>query len=103
GAGVSQLNSALDLLFKYVKTDLTRMEILSYGVQGLANGWLNYEIQQTTIADDDVFRAGTLANTSLVLIDFELAAQRIQTAIYGDSNITLAEDRVIPFQLVTLR
>ena len=41
--------------------------------------------------------------TSLVLIDFELAAQRIQTAIYGDSNITLADDRVIPFQLVTLR
>ena len=103
GAGITQLNNALDTLFKYVKTNLTRMEILSYGVQGLANGWLNYEIQQTTIADDDVFRAGTLANTSLVLIDFELAAQRIQTAIYGDSNITLAEDRVIPFQLVTLR
>ena len=103
GAGITQLNNALDTLFKYVKTNLTRMEILSYGVQGLANGWLNYEIQQTTIADDDVFRAGTLANTSLVLIDFELAAQRIQTAIYGDSNITLADDRVIPFRLVTLR
>ena len=103
GAGITQLNNALDTLFKYVKTNLTRMEILSYGVQGLTNGWLNYEIQQTTIADDDVFRAGTLANTSLVLIDFELAAQRIQNAIYGESNITLADDRVIPFNLVTLR
>ena len=103
GAGISQLNNALDTLFKYVKTDLTRMEILSYGVQGLANGWLNFEIQQTTIADDDVFRAGMIGGTSLVLIDFELAAQRIQTAIYGESNITLADDRVIPFQLVALR
>jgi len=103
GAGISQLNDALDMLFKYVKTNLTRMEILSYGVQGLTNGWLNYEIQQTTIADDDVFRAGMIGGTSLVLIDFELAAQRIQTAIYGESNITLADDRVIPFQLVSLR
>ena len=103
GAGITQLNNALDMLFKYVKTNLTRMEILSYGVQGLTNGWLNYAIQETTIADDDVFRAGMIDRTSLVLIDFELAAQRIQTAIYGDSNITLADDRVIPFNLVTLR
>ena len=101
GAGVAQLNSALDMLFKYVKTDLTRMEILSYGVQGLTNGWLNYEVQQTTIADDDVFKTGYVGSASVVFIDFELAAQRIQTAIYGDSNITLADDRVIPFQLVS--
>ena len=32
GAGITQLNNALDTLFKYVKTNLTRMEILSYGV-----------------------------------------------------------------------
>ncbi len=101
GAGVAQLNSALDMLFQYVKTDLTRMEILSYGVQGLANGWLNYEVQQTTIADDDVFKTGYVGSASVVFIDFELAAQRIQTAIYGESNITLAEDRVIPFRLVS--
>ena len=101
GAGVTQLNSALDMLFKYVKTDLTRMEILSYGVQGLANGWLNYEVQQTTIADEDVFRTGYVGSASVVFIDFELAAQRIQNAIYGDSNITLADDRVIPFRLVS--
>ena len=77
------------------------MEILSYGVQGLTNGWLNYEVQQTTIADDDVFKTGYVGSASVVFIDFELAAQRIQTAIYGDSNITLADDRVIPFRLVS--
>ena len=101
GAGITQLNNALDMLFKYVKTDLTRMEILSYGVQGLTNGWLNYEVQQTAIADEDVFRTGYVGAASVVFIDFELAAQRVQTAIYGDSNITLAEDRVIPFRLVS--
>jgi len=101
GAGITQLNNALDMLFKYVKTDLTRMDILSYGVQGLTNGWLNYEVQQTAIADEDVFRTGYVGSASVVFIDFELAAQRVQNAIYGDSNITLADDRVIPFRLVS--
>ena len=99
GASLSQLNTAVDMLFKYVKTDLTKMQILSYGAQALANGWMNYEIQQTTIADEDVFRTGYVGNSSVVFIDFELAAQRIQTAIYGESNIVLADDRVIPFTL----
>ena len=101
GANIYQLNSALDSLFKYVKTDLTKMEILSYGAQGLANGWLNYEIQETTISDSDVFRTGYIGTSSVVMIDFELAAQRVQKAIYGESNIELAEDRVIPFSLVS--
>ena len=32
-------------------------------------------------------------------MDFELAAQRVQTGIYGESNIVLSPDRVIPFNL----
>ena len=99
GASLSQLNSAVDMLFKYVKTDITKMEILSYGAQALTNGWMNYEIQQTTIADDDVFRTGYVGSSSVVFIDFELAAQRVQTGIYGESNIVLSADRVIPFNL----
>lgn len=103
GASLSQLTTAVETLFRYVKTDLSKMEILSYSSEGLRNGWPNYAVTETTIADDDVFRAGMFGETSLVAIDFELAAQRIQTAIYGESNIELAEDRVIPFDLVTLR
>ncbi|MBQ7598554.1 MAG: LCP family protein [Clostridia bacterium] len=99
GASLSQLNAAVDMLFKYVKTDITKMEILSYGAQALTNGWMNYEVQQTTIADDDVFRTGYVGSSSVVFIDFELAAQRVQTAIYGESNIVLSDDRVIPFNL----
>ncbi len=99
GATLSQLNSAVDMLFKYVKTDITKMEILSYGAQALTNGWMNYEVQQTTIADEDVFRTGYVGSSSVVFMDFELAAQRVQTGIYGESNIVLSPDRVIPFNL----
>ncbi len=103
GASLSQLSSALDTLFKYVKTDLTKMQILSYAAQALANGWINYEIVQTPISDEDVFRTGWVGDESVVLMDFPLAAQRVQKAIYGEgeSNIVLEENRVIPFNLIS--
>lgn len=103
GASLSQLSAALDSLFKYVKTDLTKMQILSYAAQALANGWINYEIVQTPLSDNDVFRTGWVGDESVVLMDFPLAAQRLQEAIYGEgeSNIVLDESRVIPFSLVS--
>ena len=103
GASLSQLSLALDTLFKYVKTDLTKMQILSYAAQALANGWINYEIVQTPISDEDVFRTGWVGDESVVLMDFPLAAQRVQEAIYGEgeSNIVLEENRVIPFNLIS--
>lgn len=103
GASLSQLSSALDALFKYVKTDLTKMQILSYAAQALTNGWINYEIVQTPLSDEDIFRTGWVGDQSVVLVDFPLAAQRLQEAIYGvgESNIVLDENRVIPFSLVS--
>ena len=99
-ASLSQLNDALDMLFKYVKTDMTKMQILSYGTQAVTNGWVTYDIEQFTLSDEDVFRGGYVGNSSVVFMDFPLAAQRVQTAVYGDSNIQLPEDRVKVFSFV---
>ncbi len=100
GASLSQLNDVLNLLFKYVKTDLTQMQIMSYAAQALANGWINYEIQQVDLSTEDVFTTGYAGSSSVVFVDFPLAAQKVQTGIYGDTNIILEEDRVLPFSLI---
>lgn len=99
-ASLSQLNGALDMLFKYVKTDLTKMEILSYGTQALAYGWINYEIDQTVISDPEMFTTGMYNGVSAVFSDFPLAARRVQKAIYGDTNIKLPENRIKLFSLI---
>lgn len=99
-ASLSQLNDALDMLFKYVKTDMTKMQILSYGTQAITNGWVTYDIEQFTLSDNDVFRAGYVGSSAVVFMDFPLAAQRVQTAVYGDSNIQLPDDRVKVFSFV---
>lgn len=101
GASITQLNDVLDLLFQYVKTDLSKMQIISYATQALTNGWLNYEIvQHSFLSEKDVYRTGYVGSSSVVIMDFPLAAQRVQTAVYGDSNIVLEEDRQNIFYLV---
>lgn len=100
-ASLSQLNNTLDTLFAYVKTDLTKSQILSYAAQALAKGWINYEITQFTLSDSDIFKTGYVGNASVVFMDFPLAAQKVQTEIYGESNIVLDEKRVKVFDFVT--
>ena len=101
GASLSQLNDVLDILFQYVKTDLTKMQIISYATQGLTNGWLNYEIKQHTfLSGEDVFKTGYVGNASVVIIDYPLAAQKLQTEFYGNTNIVLDENRIKAFDLL---
>lgn len=99
-ASISQLNDTLDTLFKYVKTDLTKSQILSYGAQALAKGWINYEINQFTLSDTDVFKTGYVGSAAVVFMDFPLAAQRVQSELYGESNIILDENRATVFDFV---
>lgn len=103
GATLSQLNSALDKLFKYVKTDLTQMQILSYGTQALANGWANFEIEQIVLSDPSIFKTGYVGDQSVVFVDFPAVSEIVQTAIYGDSNVVNTEDRIKPFSLLHAR
>ena len=101
GASISQLNNVLDLLFQYVKTDLTKMQIISYATQALTNGWLNYElVSHSFLSEKDIFRTGYVGDSSVVLMDFPVAAQRVQNAVYGKSNIVINENRVSIFDLV---
>lgn len=99
-ASLSQLNNTLDALFKYVKTDLTKSQILSYAAQALAKGWLNYEITQFTLSDPEVFKTGYVGNAAVVFMDYPLAAHRVQTEIYGDSNVALSDNRATVFDFV---
>ncbi len=101
GASLTQLNNMLDTLFTYVKTDLSKSQILSYGTQAIAKGWINYEITQLTLSDTDVFNTGYVGTSSVVFMDFPLAAQRVQQALYEDSNIELTDDRVKVFNFVS--
>lgn len=99
-ASYFELNGMLKQLLPYVKTNLTENEILTYAAQALANGWLSYEIVETTLSDSSVFKTGYVGKSSVVFMEFPVAAQRIQTAIYGETNIVINEGDQTMFSLI---
>lgn len=100
-ASLTEINSAINSLFSYVATDLTKIEILSYGTQALTGGWINYDIVEVSLSDSSMYKTGYVGSYSVVLMDLPLAAQTVQLALYGDTNIVLEEDRSTVFDYVT--
>lgn len=103
GASLSQLNNMLNLLFKYVKTDLTKTQILSYGAQALANGWASYDIEQVPLNDNTFFNTGFVGDQAVVFMDFPAASNFIQTTVYGNSNIIQSENKQNPYYMLSPR
>lgn len=99
GASLSQLSDALNNVFSFLKTDLTKTEILGYAAKALAWGWINYPIETIQISDPSIFQTPTLFGASIVVQDYPAVAQIIQEGLYGSSNIVLDEGRRIIFSL----
>ncbi len=99
GASMTQLTDMLNKVFKYFQTDMTKTEILGYATRALANGWLNYDIEQITITDPEIFKTPTIGGMSVVVQDYPKVAQIVQNEIYGQSNVVLEDNRVSIFSL----
>lgn len=99
GASMSQLTDMLNKVFKYFQTDMTKTEILGYATRALANGWLNYDIEQISITDPSIFKTPTINGMSIVVQDYPKVAQIVQNEIYGQSNVVLEDNRVSIFSL----
>ena len=92
-ASMSDLNKYIDILLPYVDTGYSKTQILSLGVQALTGKWFNYERTQLQMPDEECRTSGS-ANAWIWVVDYQLAAHKLQTELYGKSNITLKEDRI---------
>lgn len=92
-ASISDLNKYIDILLPYIDTGYSKTQILSLGVQAITGKWFNYERTQLQMPDEECRTSGS-ANAWIWVVDYQLAAHKLQTEIYGQSNITISEDRV---------
>ncbi len=92
-ASVSDLNKYIDLLLPYVETGYSEGQILSLGIKAITGGWANYERTQLQMPPEDCRTSGS-ANMWIWVVDYQLAANRLQTELYGQSNITIDEGRI---------
>ncbi len=91
-ASIGDLNKYIDILLPYVDTGYSKTQILSLGVQALTGKWFNYERTQLQMPDEECRISGS-ANAWIWVVDYQLAAYKLQTELYGMSNITLNEGR----------
>ena len=91
-ASVGDLNKYIDILLPYVDTGYAKTQILSLGVQAVTGKWFNYERTQLQMPDEESRTSGS-ANAWIWVVDYQLAAHKLQNELYGQSNITLNEGR----------
>lgn len=93
-ATVSELTKLIDGVLPYVATNYTKRELVSLGTQAITGGWMNYPIISQTQPDEE-FREGvemrtwSYPNLFVWIVDYPLAAQKVQTSIFGSSNIQI--------------
>lgn len=91
-ASVSKINSILDTILANVHTSFRRKEVVSYMTKAISDNWAGYTISQRTMPTADT-RYGYNGSAWIWVIDYPLAAQKLQTEIYGTTNIKLEEKR----------
>lgn len=92
-ASVSDLNKYIDLLLPYVETGYSKGQILSLGIKAVTGGWAGYERSQLQMPPEDCRTSGS-ANMWIWVVDYQLAAQKLQMEIYGKTNINIDEGRI---------
>jgi len=95
-ASVGQIYNAIGLTLPFVYTDLSSAEITRMVSQGLT--WRNFDIVNMIVPDLDYGPnrsgiPGTVHGMQVFIVDYPFAAQKVQLALYGETNINLDEGR----------
>ncbi len=91
-ASLGDLNKYIDILLPYVDTGYSEGQILSLGIKAITGKWFNYERTQLQAPDEECRTSGS-ANAWIWVVDYQLAAFKLQNELYGQSNIKIDEGR----------
>ncbi len=93
---VSEITPLCDKILPLVSTDYSKLEIITLATQALSRGWMDFALTSQTEPEEDL-REGVTMNTwsynnlFVWIVDYPVAAQRLQKSIYGTTNIEIDE------------
>lgn len=100
-ASNGQLVNAYRQTAKYIRTGYTQTEVISLIATAVSQNWMKYTMKEITLPSEQGYdMASTYVNTTSMrnqwvwIVDYPICAQKLQKAIYGESNIILDSDRV---------
>ena len=94
----SEITGYIKTFLPYLKTSYQETEVVSLATKAVVGGWANFDVQQI-VMPDEASREAHSGSIWYWAVDYPLAAQTLQKAIYGESNIELEEDRVSPLDI----
>ncbi len=94
----SEITNYITTFLPYLKTSYDESEVISLATKAVVGGWAKFDVQQIVMPDEDSREAHS-GDVWYWAVDYPLAAHTLQTAIYGESNIELAEDRISPLDI----
>ncbi len=89
----TELISLVSEVTKYIRTGYTSDQLLSLATDALVNGWLEYNMVQYSFPDNESAKGTTIDGIWYWKVDYPLAAQKMQWAFFGKTNIELYQDR----------
>ncbi len=95
-ASLSQLNKTVNVILPNIKTDMKKSEIMKVTSRAVSNGWTKYKVKQMTMPTEDACIEGKAGDQWIWIVDYEVAANHLQKALYQKTNIKLEEGRVSP-------
>ncbi len=92
-ASLSEINDVADVMLANVRTNVSKKSIISYASKAITEGWANYEITEITMPTPDTrYGYSSKATAWIWVVDYPLAAQKLQLELYGETNINLPEE-----------
>ena len=92
-ASLSDVNKAMNAILPEIKTSMRKSEMLDLASDAVTQGWLKYPLSQAVMPPVEYCKEGYAGDQWIWICDYEGAAYELQNMLYGQSNITLAEDR----------
>lgn len=98
-----QLLNAFKQVSPFLRTGYTQSEVATLIAQAYSNGWMDYKLVEIVLPGEDyVDRVSTKIDGHWAWVaDYADCAQRLQKALYGETNIILSPDRKSVLDLVT--
>lgn len=92
-ASLSEVNAAMNAILPEIKTSMRKSQMLDLASDAVTGGWLKYPMTQAVMPPVEYCEEGYADDQWIWICDYEGAAFELQNMLYGQSNITLAEDR----------
>jgi LCP family protein required for cell wall assembly len=95
----SQIGELSKELAGNVVTNCPATDLIRLATQGLVKKWYSYEIVQMAVPEEKDRMAYT-GDAWIWVVDYPAAAQKLQLALYGKTNIELSEKRMTAMEVV---